>query len=166
MVMIHPTAVIGDPPEMRGHQGAGIQPCISSTARIEALVTVDAGCEMATYIGARTWLMKKVHVGHDAYVGEDCEIAPLTSIGGYVMIGNNVKVGQGATFKPHVTVGDNARIGMGAVVTKNVPAGETWVGNPARNINDRRSVDLDELVELVRREWLAQVTDNGGSLFG
>jgi serine acetyltransferase len=50
------------------------------------------------------------------------------------VIGHGVKIGQGAVFKPRVHVGDRAVIGAGAVVTKNVPAGETWVGNPARRL--------------------------------
>lgn len=133
--MIHPTAVIGDPPEMRGFDRPGLAPVISATARVEALVTVDAGVKRHTTIGQHTWLMKKVHVGHDAIIGEGCEIAPLTSVGGHVEIGDRVKVGQGATFKPYVKVGADARIGMGAVVTKDVPAGETWVGNPAEEIH-------------------------------
>ena len=33
---------------------------------------------------------------------------------------------------PGITIGENAMIGAGSVVTKNVPAGEIWVGNPAR----------------------------------
>jgi UDP-N-acetylglucosamine acyltransferase len=140
--MIHPLAVIGEPPEMRDHDGPGFPPSIDPSARIEALVTVDAGVRQPTAVGARTWLMKKVHVGHDAWVGADCEIAPLTSIGGHVTIGNRVKVGQGATFKPFVVVGDGARIGMGAVVIHDVPPGETWAGNPARNLHAPPSEDL------------------------
>jgi UDP-N-acetylglucosamine acyltransferase len=134
--VIHPTAVIGDPPEHRDYKAMDpmYHPRIADSARIEALVTVDAGLFRPTSIGSRTWLMKKVHVGHDAIIGMGCEIAPLTSVGGEVMIGDRVKVGQGATFKPRVVVGSDAVIGMGAVVTKNVPAGETWVGNPARKL--------------------------------
>jgi acetyltransferase-like isoleucine patch superfamily enzyme len=41
---------------------------------------------------------------------------------------------MGATIKPHVTIGDGARIGQGAAVVRDVPAGETWVGVPARRI--------------------------------
>jgi UDP-2-acetamido-3-amino-2,3-dideoxy-glucuronate N-acetyltransferase len=41
-------------------------------------------------------------------------------------------IGANATILPGVTIGEGATIGAGAVVTKDVPAGETWVGNPAR----------------------------------
>ena len=41
-------------------------------------------------------------------------------------------VGAGSTLLPGVTIGERAMIGAGSVVTKDVPAGEVWVGNPAR----------------------------------
>ena len=43
-------------------------------------------------------------------------------------------IGAGAVILPGLTIGAGAMIGAGAVVTKSVPAGETWVGNPARPI--------------------------------
>lgn len=115
---------------------AGIAPQIDATARLEAYVTVDAGVERPTRVGARTWLMKKVHVGHDAQIGADCDLAPLANIGGYVTIGDRVKVGMSAVILPYRTVGDGARVGAGAVVTRDVPAGVTVVGNPARVLAD------------------------------
>lgn len=130
------SAVIGHAPEHRdwSPDDVSFHPVIQPSARIEALVTVDAGMRESTYIGHRTWLMKKVHIGHDARIGDDVEIAPLSSVGGHVRIGDRVKVGQGATFKPGVSIGHDARIGMGAVVIHDVPAGETWAGNPARKL--------------------------------
>ena len=68
---------------------------------------------------------------HDAVIGEDCEIAPHTSVGGHVELGDGVRVGQGAVFRPFVKVGEGARIGAGAVVVRDVPANEVWVGKPA-----------------------------------
>ena len=128
-------ACIGEPPESRDWpRAAGRYPDIDPTARIEAFVSVDAGIEHATKIGARTWLMKHVHVGHDAQIGADCELAPHCSVGGHVTIGDGVRVGQGALFRPYVTVGDGARIGMGAVVVKDVPEDEIWAGNPAKRL--------------------------------
>lgn len=133
--MIDPLACIGRPPEDRNWNGYTLYgPRIDATAKVEAFCTVDSGTVRATRVGARSWLMKGVHVGHDAIIGQDCELAPHCSVGGHVEIGHRVRVGQGATFKPYVKVGDGARIGMGAVVVKDVPAGETWVGNPARRL--------------------------------
>ena len=51
-------------------------------------------------------------------------------------------VGAGSTLLPGITIGENAMIGAGSVVTKNVPAGEVWVGNPARFIKK-----VDELTK-------------------
>ena len=41
-------------------------------------------------------------------------------------------IGAGCTLLCGITIGENAMIGAGSVVTKDVPAGELWVGNPAR----------------------------------
>lgn len=41
-------------------------------------------------------------------------------------------IGAGSTILPGITIGENAFIAAGSVVTKDVPAGEVWLGNPAR----------------------------------
>lgn len=41
-------------------------------------------------------------------------------------------IGAGSTLLCGITIGENAMIGAGSVVTKSVPAGELWVGNPAK----------------------------------
>lgn len=48
------------------------------------------------------------------------------------LIKNGASVGAGSTILCGVTIGEKAMIGIGSVVTKDVPAGEVWVGNPAR----------------------------------
>ena len=41
-------------------------------------------------------------------------------------------IGAGSTILPGITIGEGAFIAAGSVVTKDVPAGELWLGNPAR----------------------------------
>lgn len=41
-------------------------------------------------------------------------------------------IGGNATILPYVRIGKRAVVGAGSVVTKDIPAGEVWVGNPAR----------------------------------
>ena len=48
------------------------------------------------------------------------------------LVGKGASIGGGAVILPGITIGESAMIGAGAVVTRDVPAGETWVGNPAR----------------------------------
>lgn len=136
---IHPTAVIGDPPEHREWQvGDPFHwPDIAPTARINAFCTVDSGLHAATVVGPRTFLMARAHVGHDAYIGADCELAPGTVVGGHAILEDGVRCGIGALILPWKKIGAGARIGAGAVVTKDIPAGETWVGNPAAPIGAR-----------------------------
>lgn len=130
---IDPTATVGHPPESRNWTPAmpAYPPSIDPTARLEAFVTVDAGERRPTRVGARTWLMKHVHIGHDAIIGEDCELAPGVVICGYAEIGDGVKIGVNACVLPFKKIASGVRIGAGAVVTKDFQEG-VLVGNPAR----------------------------------
>jgi len=48
------------------------------------------------------------------------------------VVKKGASIGANATILCGITIGENAMIGAGSVVTKNVPAGEVWVGNPAK----------------------------------
>jgi UDP-3-O-[3-hydroxymyristoyl] glucosamine N-acyltransferase len=135
--LISDLALIGAPPQHRDHHwgdGPFYLPSIHPTATVGAFSSVDSGFQRRTRIGPRSWIMKHVHVGHDVVIGADCIICPQSSIGGHVELGDNVRVDMGVTIRPFVKVGDHARLGMGAVVLHDVPAGEVWVGNPARRL--------------------------------
>jgi len=62
------------------------------------------------------------------YAGEKGWICTLT------VIKRGASIGANSTIRCGVTIGENALIGCGSTVIKNVPAGETWVGNPAKRI--------------------------------
>lgn len=110
-------------------------------------------------IGEGTRIGSYVEIAHST-IGKDCNIQAFVSIPNGTTIGDNVfigpksticndkhppssklspvtiedraSIGGGVTILPGVTIGTGAKIGGGSVVTKNVPAGETWIGNPAR----------------------------------
>ncbi len=146
---IHPTAVIGEPAEHRdviwdyydGRKVTALAPEIDPTAIVGALSTVDAGIKQPTRIGAYTLLMKRCHIGHDAQIGDDCELGAQTCVCGEVVIGDQVKIGGNTWIKPQVKIGDGARIGGGSVVVKDVPAGEVWAGNPAKPLRKGREAE-------------------------
>lgn len=98
---------------------------------------VDEGSTISShsFICSHVYIGKHTFIGHgvmfindkfDSNIIENWE-AKTTKVG------NRVRIGSNATILP-VIIGDGAIIGAGAVVTKDVPAGETWVGNPAKKL--------------------------------
>jgi UDP-3-O-[3-hydroxymyristoyl] glucosamine N-acyltransferase len=55
-------------------------------------------------------------------------------IAGSNIIEDDVWIAPNASIRGWLTIGKGATVGMGAVVVKDIPAGETWVGNPARKL--------------------------------
>lgn len=49
-----------------------------------------------------------------------------------IIVKKGASIGAGSTILAGVTIGEDAMIGAGSVVTKDVPAGELWLGNPAK----------------------------------
>ena len=74
------------------------------------------------------------YVEHDCMVGDFVTFAPSVRCNGNVTIGDGAYIGANAVIRQGLTIGAGATVGMGAVVTKDVPAGETWAGNPAREL--------------------------------
>lgn len=50
----------------------------------------------------------------------------------YTRVCKGATVGAGSTILPGITIGERAFIAAGSVVTKDVPAGELWMGSPAK----------------------------------
>lgn len=119
-------------------------PCIISTRRPDAVLTVGAGfgmtggvivCEQRVSIGERVWMGANSTILDTDFHPLDPQHrqrAPLDGKTAPVTIGDDVFIGMNALILKGVTVGAGAVIGAGAVVTHDVPAGAVVAGNPAR----------------------------------
>lgn len=109
---------------------AGVR--IGDDVEIMDHANIDRGLDRDTTIGDGTVIDRGVHVAHDSIIGRNCILVAGTVVGGFCELGDDVYLGINVSVKPRVKIGAGAKIGMGAVVLHDVPAGEVWVGNPAR----------------------------------
>ncbi len=126
---------------------------IGKDVTINSFATVDEGTRQPTRIGDRTLLMTKSHVGHDAQVGKDCEIAVGAVIAGHAVIEDGARIGLNAVVLPFRRVGANAVVGCNAVVTRNVPSGATVCGNPARHMKPNLTPFTERTDQDVPTHW-------------
>lgn len=117
-VLVHPTASVA--------RATTIGP--GSILLAQVVTTADAD------IGAHCVLMPGVILTHDDVLGDGVTLAAGVRLAGSVHVGAGAYLGSGALVREGVSVGAGAVIGMGAVVLADVPAGQVWVGNPARRL--------------------------------
>lgn len=89
-----------------------------------------------------TTLGKRVFVGPNVVFADDphpVNPSPRTHFGGAV-IEDEAVIGANVTVLPHIRVGKRAVVGAGSMVTKDIPAGEVWVGNPARFLKKAKDI--------------------------
>jgi UDP-2-acetamido-3-amino-2,3-dideoxy-glucuronate N-acetyltransferase len=104
------------------------------------------------YIGYESVLGNDVHLNHGVFLPNRSLLGSRVFVGPNVTftddkyprvnnpqydakppcIEDDVNIGAGAVVLPGVRLGKGCTVGAGAVVTKDIPAGETWVGFPAR----------------------------------
>jgi acetyltransferase EpsM len=110
------------------------------TAWVASTAQVGPGCVLMplsslgpnAQLGSNTHMYSQSFVGHDTVVGTHVFIANNASVGGRVRIENAAHIGSNATIRERLTIGEYSIVGAGSVVLCNIPAGETWVGSPAR----------------------------------
>ena len=106
-----------------------------------------------TYIGANTHIASgslsdtiiedgcKINglcfIGSNDHLHENVWITGSAMLAGSVTVGKNASIFSKVVVREWCSIGENAIIGMGSVVTKHIPAGETWVGNPARKLEKK-----------------------------
>ena len=158
-------AVIGAAPEIRGHapglpwaddnDDAGVE--IGDDTTVREFATLHRGTLRPTRVGSRCFVMNKVHVGHDAVVGDDVTLAVSAILGGHVEVGDGANLGLAAVVHQRRVVGPGAMVGMGAVVTRDVPPYAKAYGAPSRvrGVNEvgmsRRGIGTGDIAAVAER---------------
>jgi sugar O-acyltransferase (sialic acid O-acetyltransferase NeuD family) len=107
-------------------------------ARYTTVVHPAASLGESTVVGPGTVALAGVVATAAVRVGAHVALMPgvvLASgakLGGGVHIGTGAYIGAGVIVRENVTIGPWAMVGMGSIVTRDVPAGELWLGSPAR----------------------------------
>jgi len=117
---------------------------LGTFVEIQKGATVGRNCKISSH----TFVCEGVAIGDGVFVGHGVmftntilpratnETGSLQTEADWEMVRTTVEdrvsIGSGSVILCGITLGQDAVIGAGAVVTKNVPAGEVWVGNPAR----------------------------------
>jgi sugar O-acyltransferase (sialic acid O-acetyltransferase NeuD family) len=97
-----------------------------------SIVLAQVAMTAAVRIGAHVVVMPNTTLTHDVVVHDFATLCAGVSLGGAVVVGNGAYLGMNAGVRENITVGRDAVLGMGAALLSDLPAGETWVGVPAR----------------------------------
>jgi UDP-N-acetylglucosamine acyltransferase len=129
-------AVIGSNGEMRnvnqddfkGKVVIGDNNVISEFVSIQRPFNEDE----STFIGNDNIIMAHSHIGHNAFVGDYCEICTNTVLGGYAVVNTGSKLKISVTVRNRKVIGKDCIIGMGSNVTSDIPDKSVAFGNPAK----------------------------------
>ncbi|WP_185996046.1 NeuD/PglB/VioB family sugar acetyltransferase [Nocardioides campestrisoli] len=114
--------------------------CIHPQVLVPESCRIDAGCVVLggvvmtadVRLSAHVVVMPHVTLTHDDVVDEFATLCAGVQLGGGVRIGPMAYLGMSSSVREGRNVGPEAVLGMGAALTRHLPAGETWVGVPAR----------------------------------
>ena len=106
---------------------------IEDDVEIGANSCIDRGALQDTIIRKGVKIDNLVHIGHNAEIGEYTYIITCTAIGGSTKIGKRCWIAPSFILNK-IQIGDDATVGYGATVLKSVPAGATYMGTPAMEV--------------------------------
>jgi UDP-2-acetamido-3-amino-2,3-dideoxy-glucuronate N-acetyltransferase len=146
--LLHPLADVQSPhigPRTRVWQfsvvlaGARIGADCNINAQVFIENDVSIGDRVTVKCGVQLW--DGLSVEDDVFIGPNVTFTndPTPRSRRYpasfqrTLIERGASIGANATILGGVRIGAGALIGAGSVVTRDVPAGELWVGNPARS---------------------------------
>jgi UDP-3-O-[3-hydroxymyristoyl] glucosamine N-acyltransferase len=111
---------------------------IGDDVEIGAGTTIDRGTFQATRIGSGTKIDNQVQIAHNCRIGRHNLIISQVGIAGSSTTGDYVVLAGQAGIVDHVHLGDGVVIGAQSGVIADVPAGQRYLGTPARPERDAK----------------------------
>lgn len=111
---------------------------IGHHVEIGANTCIDRGALSDTEIGDYTKINNLCHIAHNNKIGRNVTITGCVNISGSNIIDDRAWIAPNASIRGFIHIGEGCVVGMGAVATKDIPAGETWVGNPAKKMEKKK----------------------------
>jgi sugar O-acyltransferase (sialic acid O-acetyltransferase NeuD family) len=100
-------------------------------------------------IGDNVTLWSGNHLGHRSVIHDNCFVSSQVTISGYCSVGANCFLGVNSCVADNVKVAEDCLIGAGAVVLHDTFAGLVYVGNPAKPLPNKTSLQAFHLAEEV-----------------
>lgn len=119
-ILVHPSAIIG----------AGVVIAKGTVVMPGAIINPDS------IIGEGCIINTSASVDHDCNIGDYVHISVDAHLAGTVNVLEHTWIGIGATVKNNVSIGSNIMIGAGAVVVKDLVESGTYIGVPAKKMNN------------------------------
>ena len=117
---IHPTAIL--PNEYTIEEG--------TTVMAKTVINMHA------HIGQHCIINTGAIVEHDCNIEDYVHISPNATVCGGVRIGECTQIGASATVRNYKSITSHCMIGMGSVVTDDIKESGTYIGIPARRVNN------------------------------
>ena len=93
-------------------------------------------------IGKCNIIASRVCISHDSLIGNFNFISSTVTTGGFANIGNNTFIGLNATIRDGITIEDYTLVGSATNVISSTKSEGIYIGNPARKVDGKNSIDV------------------------
>ena len=117
-------AILGKSPQHRGYRGEQTSVRIGNQNVFRELVTVNRGTAQGTgetWIGDRNLFMIGSHVGHDARIGNGCNVVNYALIAGHAILDDGCILSGHSAVQQRVRIGRLAMLGGISATSKDIP---------------------------------------------
>ncbi|WP_338815497.1 acetyltransferase (plasmid) [Bernardetia sp. Wsw4-3y2] len=96
-----------------------------------------------TNIGNNVIMWSGNHIGHHGKIEDNVMFTSHVVLSGHCVVEKNCFFGVNATIRDGLTLAKGSLIAMAASVTKNTEEWSIYVGNPAKKLDNKNSLDLN-----------------------